>query len=90
MALTRRLSKIAYFKAIKWVPIPSKAEQHKIRLSLGMPANMPFMRCPGKSVTFVRACEAKGDFSHSGTRNSTFARSAGASAQPGKAQSITA
>lgn len=68
MALTRRLSKIAYFKAIKWVPIPSKAEQHKIRLSLGMPANMPFMRCPGKSVTFVRACEAKGDFSHSGPR----------------------
>jgi hypothetical protein len=69
-----RGNNVAYFKTI-WklarercprLPVPSKAEQVKIRNSLGMARDEPFMRCRGKLTSKVKRFEQKGDFSHSG------------------------
>jgi len=49
------------------LPIPSKAEQFKIKRSLNIETQEPFPRCRGKMQVKVRAFEKKGDFSHSGT-----------------------
>jgi hypothetical protein len=51
------------------LPVPSSAEQIKIRNSLGLDANEPFLRCRGKLHGKVREFERKGDFSHSGTQS---------------------
>lgn len=62
------LNKRLYFRYVKRQPTPCRAEQVKIKQSLGLDADHPFPRCPGKSKTKVRKFEAKGDFSHSGNK----------------------
>lgn len=52
----------------KPLPQPCEAELLKIRRSLNMQRDEPFMRCRGKMSIKVRAFEKKGDFSHSGSQ----------------------
>ncbi len=47
--------------------LPTPREVHHIRRFLNMPSNCSFDRCPGKDRKFVKRCEARGDFSHSGS-----------------------
>jgi hypothetical protein len=49
------------------LPRPDAAELCKIRNSLNMESNEPFMRCRGKLQSKVKKFERKGDFSHSGS-----------------------
>lgn len=49
-------------------PIPGRAEKTKIKNSLGMEANEPFLRCRGKVHAKVKLFEKRGDFTHSGTQ----------------------
>ncbi len=62
-------NKKLWFSTHKPLPVPSLAERRKIKVSLGIPRDHPFMKCPGKSLSVVKDFEAKGDFSHSGDRN---------------------
>jgi hypothetical protein len=57
-----------YKKYVKPLPTPSRKEQGKIKSSLGLDTDHPLPRCPGKCAKTVRGLEAKGDFSHSGSR----------------------
>jgi len=62
-----------YQKYVKPLPMPSRKEQIKIKHSLGLDADHPFPRCPGKGKRsvrdpFIRKLEKAGDFSHSGNR----------------------
>jgi len=62
-----------YYKTKWWIvrkttkpePVPDRAERTKIRNSLGMEYNEPFLRCRGKVAKKLRAFEKRGDFSHS-------------------------
>jgi len=52
------------------LPVPTRRERENIRISLGLPKNVPFPRCPGKGQRqwydpFRYELEKKGDFSHS-------------------------
>lgn len=48
-------------------PKISKAEYDSIRRCLFIPKDHPFPRCPAKNQAFVKRCEEKGDYTHSGT-----------------------
>ena len=57
-----------YFKYVKPLPVPSRAEQMKIKRSLCQDADWKFPRCTGKCKNRIKKLEEGGDFSHSGSR----------------------
>jgi hypothetical protein len=68
MPYRKTIWKIAREKCPR-LPVPDGAEQRKIKNSLGMAEDEPFLRCRGKVASKVRAFEKRGDFSHSGLQS---------------------